>query len=1075
MSQDEENQIDLKPHYYEMTVDDVIGMLQTDRANGLSTSESASRLQKYGLNVLPMGRKVSFLEKLWNEINSVLIYVLLVGAALSFAFNHYPDAVVIFGVIIVNVTVSLYMESKAEGTSEKLKAMMSPSATVFRDAEKHTVPSMEITVGDIILLQAGDIVPADGRVIGSTDLQVLEAALTGESHAIAKIPAALVRENAHAVPIAERTNMVFSGTQVLKGTGSVVITGIGKDSEIGKISDMLGNVQSQKTPLMLQLDVFARYLAIGIISLSIIALGVAFGRGYDAADSFSFAIGIAVAAIPEGLPSVVTITFAIGVRYMAMQRAIIKTLPAVETLGSVSVICSDKTGTLTQNLMAVTSFANDVGVYDFGADGVTPENEFSEDIISEQAAIFGLLPGVFCNDSTIKVVTATADGANYEVNGDPTEACIFSVVANRLAKMIGKGPTEIDALWGGEKPENLAGSVTNPAVVVNAWLKRYPRLAEVPFDSSTKYMATLHEVSTADCALWFGGSAVAGITASTVRIIFVKGAPERVMSMTSAPVASWQAKGEALASRGMRVLGLAYRLVTADSPCASQNALAEEDIFTGKNDFTMLTLLGIIDPPRPEAIVAVGNAQQAGIAVKMITGDHPVTALAIAKQLGIHRNPLLLNEELTREARARTISRARSRSRAGTIDDIRAVTGHDLDAALNTSEATFDELVLNNHVFARTTPEHKLRIVQSLQRQGVICSMTGDGVNDAPALKAANIGVAMGITGTGVAKEAAKMVITDDNFATIVEAVRIGRCTYHNLIKILAFVLPTNGGQAFSIIMALVIGMEVPITALQILWVNMITSITLGLVLAFEKPHPEIMHVPPRRSTKPVFGRFLAWRLFFITVILVFAVLGNFEWEKIDNGDYSVKRLRTLAVNTLSVCQVAYLFSCRNLRSIATPYRIFVEDSREIWTGILCVAGFQALFTYAPPFQYIFQTEAMDGWSWGKCFIFGVITFVVVECEKSFAMATMRHRRHLWRWVWRLLWPSVSAPALKKAKSYRDIENAMVERQDVQEEVKLPSSNDDDDNNVDESFVDESFLSLEYSENPALSIPFEEL
>jgi magnesium-transporting ATPase (P-type) len=1072
--------------YYALPVESVLSQLGASKTHGLSSDEVASRQKLHGMNVLPMGRKVTFLEKLWNEINSVLIYVLLVGAVLSFAFNHLADAIVILGVIVVNVFVSLYMESKAESTSEKLKAMMSSTATVIRDGQKQTIPSVEVTVGDLVFLTAGDIVPADGRVVASADLNVLEAALTGESHAILKSPVAIGSEHS-TVPVAECTNMVFSSTQVLKGTATFVVTGIGKDSEIGKISDMLSNVQHQKTPLMIQLDVFARYLAICIIALALIALGVALGRGYSIADSFSFAIGIAVAAIPEGLPSVVTITFAIGVRYMVSQRAIIKTLPAVETLGSVSVICSDKTGTLTQNSMTVTSFANSLGIFDFTDTGIVGEEEGAK--MSEIESLLALLPGLFCNDSVLKqTASPTVSGlGGYEVHGDPTEACIFSIFAKVVDGLVQKDVASVENFIGSSNSGEGSTTTTNVAVTLNGLLKKYPRIAEVAFDSSTKYMATLHEISKVDCARWFGASLVDHVSTPTVRVIFVKGAPERIVSMTSAVPAAWEARNESLASRGMRVLGLAFRIVPPAgavnaTPCSSLDALVDADIFTARREFTMLSLVGIIDPPRPEAIVAVSVAQEAGIAVKMITGDHAGTALAIAKQLGIQRNPTIFGEDVSRITKVRKLSRLRSRSRVGTVEDtMRPVTGRDLDQALNESEALFDQLVLKNHVFARTTPEHKLKIVQSLQRQGIICSMTGDGVNDAPALKAANIGVAMGITGTGVAKEAAKMVITDDNFATIVEAVRIGRCTYHNLVKVLAFVLPTNGGQAFSIIMALVIGLEVPITALQILWVNMITSITLGLVLAFEKPHRDIMHAPPRRSTKPVFGKFLSWRLLFVTVVLVFAVLGNYQWEQQDHPEYSPKRLRTLAVNTLSVCQIAYLFCCRSLRSLSSPYQTFFADSREIWLGIVSVGGFQALFTYAPPFQYIFQTEYMDGWSWGKCLIFGVITYLVIELEKLCAFHTMKSRRRFWMWFCRQSC-CLKAAAITKAGNdeFPDLESAAISMEEVEvsdrinNEVAEVRDDSEEEYPVDD-FLDESFISLEGERARTLTIPFEEL
>lgn len=791
--------------FYKLSPEDTLRTLGVNAQIGLTDDEVALRYAKYGTNEIPAGKKISFWQKLWNELNSVLIYVLLVGAALSFAFQHIVDGIVILGVIVINVSVSLYMERKAESTSDKLKALMSPTALVLRNDEKVVLQSSALTVGDIVLLQAGDIVPADGRVIAATDLNVLEAALTGESHAIVKVSPALSGHE-ESVPIAERTCMVFSGTQVLKGTAQVAITGIGKNSEIGKISALLSAVSVQKTPLMLQLEVFGQYLSISIISLALIALGVALGRSYSVDDAFAFAIGIAVAAIPEGLPSIVTITFAVGVNFMALKGAIIKSLPAVETLGSVSVICSDKTGTLTVNIMTVKAIYSSKGLVEITDDGLVDSSRGLQ--LSHEEAVGFLFPGLLCNDAEVKISGAveTSEVSNiavgqaaaagevaqnenaeestdpFYVQGDPTESCILTVAAKLLT------PNRTDNRSGDTTTEILG------AKAVQKERRKYGRLAEIPFDSATKYMATMHELSAADCQKWLGLSSV---TTPSVRIICLKGAPERVIGLTPQPHAAWLSQADALAARGMRVLGLAFKIVEPSAPAFTTDALTEADIFQ-HGVFTMSCLAGIIDPPRAEAIVAVKYAQEAGMAVKMITGDHPTTALAIGKQLGIHNNPDFV-------------------SCGGTAATMKAITGNDLDKALaEDTTATFDDIVIQNNVFARTSPEHKLQIVQSLQRQNVICSMTGDGVNDAPALKAANIGVAMGITGTGVAKDAAKMIITDDNFATIVDAVRIGRCTYHNLIKVLAFVLPTNGGQAFSIVMALIINIEVPITALQV-------------------------------------------------------------------------------------------------------------------------------------------------------------------------------------------------------------------------------------------------------------------
>lgn len=622
-----------------------------------------------------------------------------------------------------------------------------------------------------------------------------------------------------------------------------------------------------------------------------------------------------------------------------------------------------------------------------------------------------ILPGVLCNDSTIVLEGAATqnghgngessgiemspskasvnsidvdleqvkDGGNYTVNGDPTETSI----TNLAAKLLG-GPS------------------------LKQLLKSNPRLAEIPFDSATKFMAAMFSLTpTLRKHLKIPENEA---TAGMMNVIFVKGAPEKVVSFTtipdaqSSPQQAWFDQAMDLASQGMRVLGCAYKVVSPDTDLSAQ---VNSD---GKLEgFTMSCLVGIMDPPRPEAIAAVAKAQKAGIVVKMITGDHPVTAAAIGKTLGLRV-----------EGRTRSRSRSKSRSRTGSggvttsrsVGDRSAsqmsfrsgesdsevdahptrtgaaVTGAELDEWIASNNITmFDKAIIENDIFARTSPEHKLRIVQSLQRQGITCSMTGDGVNDAPALKQANIGVAMGITGTEVAKEASNMILTDDNFATIVDTVRMGRCTYNNLIKILAFVLPTNGGQAFSIIMALIIGVEVPITALQILWVNMITSITLGMVFAFEPPNDSLMLLPPRRPNKAIFGKFLMWRLVFVTILLVIAVLGIFQWEKQRHGEdgageqMSVHKLRTIAVNMLSTAQAAYLFNCRALKDNLT-WKQFCEGNAMILVGLIAVAMFQAIFTYAPPFQYIFHTEAIDGESWGKIFLLSFGVFVVVEIEK---------------------------------------------------------------------------------------------
>jgi magnesium-transporting ATPase (P-type) len=554
-------------------------------------------------------------------------------------------------------------------------------------------------------------------------------------------------------------------------------------------------------------------------------------------------------------------------------------------------------------------------------------------------------------------------GRGWAVEGDPTERCIVELAA------LSDAPQAIKQL-----------------------MIRNPRLAEVPFDSATKYMATMHilspELLEGLRATGYSAELPTGTYLSLLctprqfsylsvdlaageegRVVYVKGAPEKVLSFCfdEADVrpeivnarASWLKHAESLAGQGMRVLGLAYRVFPADHELGE--ALPPATLHLPEDVFVMSAMVGIIDPPRAEAIVAVKAAQDAGIIVKMITGDHPVTAYAIGRQLGLQ------------------------------VDRGRGITGTELDEITIRSMAELDDCVVQNDVFARTTPEHKLRIVESLRRQGYVCSMTGDGVNDAPALKAANIGVAMGITGTEVAKEAAHMIITDDNFATIVEAIRMGRCTYANLIKIIAFVLPTNGGQAFSIIGALIIDVQVPITALQILWVNMITSVTLGVVLAFDKPDRHILEDAPRGPHKPIFGKFLTWRVFTVTIFLILLVLGIFHWEKHRRND--LEYLRTCSVNALVTAQIGYIFSCRDLRR-NTDLRGLLCGNRVFYLGIFAITACQVLFTYSPGFQYVFKTKPLDGEPWGKIILLAVVVFLAVELDKFLN----RQRKRLLGW-----------------------------------------------------------------------------
>jgi magnesium-transporting ATPase (P-type) len=936
-TQEEEDESSTIVPFHSFPIDHLLRTLQTDLKVGLSQQEVGERFLKHGFNIFPEKPGPTLLDRLIEQLHSPLIYVLLAGAVISVAFHHYADGVVIVVVVMVNVAMGLWMESKADRTTKALKGMLSQTATVRRDDDKEQIDAKFFTVGDIFYLQAGDIVPADGRVINSSELSIMEAALTGESHAILKTRDPCPEDS----PLSERTCMVYSGTQVLKGSAVCVVTSIGVHCEIGKINSMLDTVVNQKTPLVIELEKLGYNLSGIILFVSAVALAVALLRGYSVKDSFAFAIGVTVAAMPEGLPSCVTITFAVGVRAMASHRAIVKSLPAAETLGSVSVICSDKTGTLTKNEMVVRMLCTENQCFDVKEDGKLLQSGGGlTPVILNPTLLFQYLsPGFYCNDSSISLENQSSSETDsesstvrYKVLGDPTESAILNL-----------GIT----VFGPEKIQSIC---------------RRAKIEELPFDSTNKFMAALHEVSSSHFNEIFGRSSNGNSHArsieedqekidedsANIRVVFVKGAPERVIDfcdLSEASKNSWRSQAMLMAGQGMRVLGCAWKVIPRDTNLVKESS-------NGFTRFTMSCLVGIADPPRQEAIHAIESAHNAGITVKMITGDHPLTARTIGMQLGLQ---------------------------SGTHT---AVTGADLDALIaNNDLTTFDEIVRNNNIFARTSPEHKLLIVQSLQRQQISCSMTGDGVNDAPALKQANIGVAMGITGTEVAKDASHIIITDDNFATIVEAIRYGRCTYGNLVKILIFVLPTNAAQASSIIVALIIGVDVPLTALQILWVNMITSITLGLILAFETPNERIMKSPPRRSGKAIFGKFLSWRVLFVATLLVVAVLGNYHWEQ--QRIKNTETLRTIAVNTLSVGQLFYLFNCRNLRHNEAPWNLLFGNSAMVF-GIMAVFLAQGLFTYSSAFHYLFKTKSLDALAWGKMVLLGFIIFLVVEAEKAF-------------------------------------------------------------------------------------------
>ncbi len=873
-------------------------------ASGLTAIQAQQRLQQYGLNRLPAAHKDSLLVRFGRQFNNVLIYVLLISAAITAMLLHWVDCSVIVGVVLINAIIGVIQEGKAEHALDAIRNMLSPNATILRDGHRREIPAEQLVLGDIVLLASGDKVPADLRLIETRQLRMQEAALTGESLPVEKHIEAV---QAQAV-IGDRGCMAYSGTLVVYGQARGVVTATGSATEIGRISSMIAAVDTLETPLLRQMAGFGRQLTIAILLLSVLTF--VFGvwvRGYGWSEMFLAAVGIAVAAIPEGLPAIMTIILAIGVQRMARRKAIIRRLPAVETLGAVTVICSDKTGTLTRNEMTVQRILTAERKFDVSGSGYSPRGGFSiaecEVCVEDNPELIDLgRAALLCNDAELR--SHPSAGADWHIEGDPTEGALLTLAVK----------TGLDIVF---ERNSLR------------------RTDCIPFESQHRFMATLHH------------------DLEGHGFIFLKGAPERVLEICQAERANgedrplrigyWQQAMQEAATQGLRLLAVAMR--PTDS---AQHKLGLADVQSG---FSLLCVFGIGDPPRDEALLAVARCRQAGIAVKMITGDHLETACAIGARFGLRPENALIGTQIER------MDVAALRKAVGTAD-----------------------------IFARASPEHKLALVEALQANGEVVAMTGDGVNDAPALKRADVGVAMGCKGTEAAREAAQMVLADDNFASIDAAVEEGRTVYGNLKKAIVFTLPTNGGEAMVIVAAILLGLTLPITPVQILWVNMVTAVTLSLSLAFEKPEADVMLHPPRKSDEPMLDGFLLWRILFVSALMVIGSLGFFLWEQ--SLGASIENSRTVAVNALVMGEIFYLFNCRFL--LAPSYNpINFINSRPVLVAIASVLSLQALFTYAPPFQKLFGTEALDAAVWLRILLYGALLFIVVEAEKMWL-----RRRH---------------------------------------------------------------------------------
>jgi magnesium-transporting ATPase (P-type) len=915
---------DTEPAWHSLDPDPVLVGLESDREEGLTSDEADARLERYGPNRLAEEEGESALLRFLKQFHNVLIYILIVAAIFTAILQEWIDTGVILLVVLVNAIIGFVQEGKAEEAMEGIRKLLSLEATVVRDGHRMTIPAEDLVPGDVVRLESGDRVPADIRVLEARNARVEEAVLTGESSPVTKSVDAVDAKSL----VGDRRSMAFSGTLVVSGRITGVVVRTGARTEIGQIGEMVSAVEGVTTPLLRKVDRFGTQLSVIIVVAALAVFGYGLlVRGIAATEIFMSVVALAVAAIPEGLPAILTITLALGVQRMARRNAIIRRLPAVETLGAVTVICTDKTGTLTRNEMAVERVLLADRDWQVTGSGYLPEGTFhrvepgasrdgtsngrdegaGDDPTDDTPLMELVRVGLLCNESEL-------DGT--ELQGDPTEGALLVLGAKA-------------GLDGDDEEE------------------AYRRTDLLPFESERRWMATEHETPE-------GG-----------RQIFVKGAPERLVRMCSGvrtgdgevgdlDAEEWLERMEAVAAEGYRILALAVRDAASGGGDSRSDGggdeLTEERV---GSDLTLLGMVALMDPPRAEATESVEHCREAGIRVMMITGDHAATARSIGARMGIG-------------------------------DGTRALTGQDIEGFSD------DELraTLGDHqVIARASPEHKLRIVRQLQEGREICAMTGDGVNDAPALKQADIGVAMGIKGSEAAKSASEMVLADDNFSSIERAVEEGRTVYDNLKKTILFILPTNGAEALLVLVAVLFALpHLPISPVQILWVNMVTAVTLALALAFEPSEEGIMQRPPRDPDEGILSRLLLQRIAYVSVLVAAGCMALFQWELARGAE--PEYARTVVVNALVAAEVWYLFNCRFLWRPSVGWRALVGN-RAVLVAVGLLIVFQAGFTYLPFMQTALGTEGLRPESWIPVLLVGLLLYLVVEGEKA-----VGRRRH---------------------------------------------------------------------------------
>lgn len=963
--------------FHAHTGEDAARKLHADTTLGLSTDQANLRLQTDGPNTISVRKPQPAWLRFILQFNAPLVYILLAAVVVTLFLEEYLDSAIIFAVVLINAVIGFIEESRAVRAIDALSRSMRINATVLRDGLRQSIDASKLVTADIVYLEAGDKAPADLRILTARDLRIDESMLTGESKPVAK--------SADPVPqdavLADRTCMVYAGSLIIRGTATAVVTATSDRTEIGRLSEMIATADVLATPLTRKIADFSRLLVWAIIAVALVTFIVGIFRGNHWVDMFKAAVALAVGAIPEGLPAAMTIMLAVGVARMARRKAIIRKLPAVEALGSTTVICSDKTGTLTQNQMTVHAAYAAGDNFTITGTGYDPTgsilHESAPANATDHPALAQLLAcAALCNDASLIYNPNTPSTSDrWQIHGDPTEAAL--VVAARKCHTAATSNTN-------HNPASADHPFSQESLAA-----RYPRIDAVPFESDRQYMATLHDIATNQNQHEANHSAVyPGVNPDTHRVVCIKGSLERILAMCSvssndkintndnnAGITLHSAQtihdiAEGFGKRGLRVLAFAHAFVTRetrhitheDIEHLSSSSSQSQPAAIGTSTIVFLGLMGMLDPPKPEAIDAVALCQTAGVGVKMITGDHARTAATIADMIGIRANQ---NPGTTQHKATPNV-----------------LTGAQLAEIPDDQLPTYAE---KTAVFARMTPEQKLRLVRALQSKGHIVAMTGDGANDAPALRQADIGVAMGIAGTEVAKEAADIVLADDNFASIAAAVEEGRSVYANLTRFIVWTLPSSGGEAGVIFFAIILGWPLPILPVHALYINMVTAVLLGIPLVFEPKDPAAMHRPPRDPKRPLLTFELFMRTGLVSLLLCIAAMTVFHWQlgravPQADQDHAEAAARTAAVGVIVIGKLFYLFSCRSLLKQAWSVPMF--SNLWLWVGIAAMLATQIAFTHAPIVNRVFHSAPLDATAWLAVFIAGSAVLFIVELEK---------------------------------------------------------------------------------------------